>query len=135
MFTRHKPGLHHLLAALGLDVSFDRATDNFLYRCGEDGSEIDVLDLVGGYGALLLGHNHPELIAAATHFFAAGKVNHAQGSICQGTQTLANELNRRVGGDYCTVFANSGTEAVEAALKHALLETGGRFMSSSGVGR
>jgi acetylornithine/succinyldiaminopimelate/putrescine aminotransferase/predicted amino acid dehydrogenase len=123
--TRHKPGLHHLLAAIGLDLSFDRATNDFLYYRGDDGREIEVLDLVSGYGTLLLGHNHPELIAAATRFFAAGKVNHAQGSIRHGAQAIACELSRRVGGDYCTMLANSGTEAVEAALKHALLETGG----------
>lgn len=126
MFTRHKPGLHHLLAAIGLDVSFERADGSYLYCFNEDGREIEVLDFVTGYGTLLLGHNHLELVATATRFFAAGKVNHAQGSIRHGARALANELNRRVGGDYFTVLANSGTEAVEAAIKHALLETGGR---------
>lgn len=128
MFTAYKPGLQSLLAAIGLDVSFDRARQDFLYCRGDDGKEVEVLDLVGGYGALLLGHNHPQLTAAAMEFFASGTANHAQGSIRHGAEALANDLNVRVGGDYCTILANSGTEAVEAALKHALLETTGRTL-------
>ena len=76
----------------------------------------------------LLGHHHPELVAAATRFLISGQANHAQGSIRHGAERLAQSLSSRVGGDYCIVLANSGTEAVEAALKHALLETQGHTL-------
>src|SRR6185369_13477517 len=39
---------------------------------------------------------------------------------------LARRLSERAEGDYCVIFGNSGAEAVEAALKHAMLETGAR---------
>ncbi len=126
--ARHKPGLRNLLTAVGLDVVYERADGDLLYYRETSGKEVAIVDLVGGYGTLLLGHRHPELIAAATRFLVSGKVNHAQGSIRQGAEQLAQLLNARVGGDYCSIFANSGTEAVEAALKHALLETRGQTL-------
>lgn len=121
--TRHKPGLECLLKAVGLDVVYERAEGDLLYYRDSHADEVEVLDLVGGYGVLLLGHHHPEIVAAVTTFLASGHANHVQGSIRRGAAQLANVLNLRVGGDHCTILANSGTEAVEAALKHAMLET------------
>ena len=47
---------------------------------------------------------------------------------------LASALSQRAGGDYCAVFANSGTEAVEIAIKHAIHETGSRtFVALEGA--
>ncbi len=106
-------------------MAYQRASQDELFYRGDDGQEIAVLDLVGGYGSTLLGHNHPALNATACQFFSSGKVNHAQGSMRSGAAALAEALNDRSGGDYCSLFANSGTEAIEAALKHAMLETGG----------
>ncbi|QEG38252.1 aminotransferase class III-fold pyridoxal phosphate-dependent enzyme [Roseimaritima ulvae] len=128
--VRHKPGLHNLLSAMGMDLTYHRASGDFLFYRDSGDAEVQVLDLVGGYGTLLLGHNHPGVLAAATEFLQSGNVNHAQGSLRQGAQQLANVLNARLRGDFCAVFANSGTEAVEAALKHAMLETGGRTLIS-----
>lgn len=121
----HKPGLRNLLRTIRLDVNYERAAGDLLYYRDATGREVEVLDLVGGYGTLLLGHNHPDLIAEAAQIFASGRPNHTQGSIRSGAERLAQKLSARAGGDYCAVFANSGAEAVEAALKHALLETGG----------
>lgn len=121
-----KPQIGRLLQAVGLDVSYERAAGDHLYYRNEQGREVEVLDLVGGYGSLLLGHNHPALVKEAQQFFAAGRPLHAQGSLREAGERLAKELSRRAGGGYRAVLANSGAEAVEAALKHALLETGGR---------
>ena len=60
-----KPGLASLLGAFGLDVSYHRAAGDHLYYRDDEGNEVEVLDLVGGYGASLLGHNHPELLDTA----------------------------------------------------------------------
>ncbi len=123
--VRHKPGLKDLLRVLGLDVVYHRAEGDLLYYRQSDGQEIEVVDFVGGYGVLSLGHHHPEIVKAITNFLASGQANHVQGSIRPGALQLADALNARSRGDYCTILANSGTEAVEAALKHAMLETQG----------
>jgi acetylornithine/succinyldiaminopimelate/putrescine aminotransferase/predicted amino acid dehydrogenase len=121
-----KPRLTQLLRTLRLDVTYTRAAGNFLYYRDEANKEVEVLDLVGGYGSLLLGHSHPSLVAEAQRLLAAGQPIHAQGSVRRYAAKLAAELSRRAQGDFCVVFANSGAEAVETAMKHAMLETGGR---------
>lgn len=122
----HQPHLSQLLGALCLDVVYHRAAGDYVYYRDRDGSEVEVLDLVGGYGSLLLGHSHPALVAEAQRILSSGRPFHVQGSLRQAAGDLAGELSRRAEGDYCVVFGNSGTEAVEAALKHAMLETGTR---------
>ena len=121
-----KPRLTQLLETLCLDVHFVRGAGCHLYYRDAMGDEIEVLDLVGGYGSLMLGHAHPVLVAEARRLLAAGLPVHSQGSKSPLAESLARELSRRAGGDYCVVFGNSGTEAVEAAVKHAMLETGSR---------
>jgi acetylornithine/succinyldiaminopimelate/putrescine aminotransferase/predicted amino acid dehydrogenase len=121
-----KPRLTQLLETLRLDVHFERGAGSHLYYRDAQGAEVDVLDLVGGYGSLMLGHNHPELVAEAQRLLAAGHPVHTQGARSMLAESLAHELSRRAGADYCVVYGNSGTEAVEAAVKHAMLETGSR---------
>lgn len=121
-----KPKLRDLLRTLKLDVTFDRGEGSWLFYHDEAGREIRVLDLVGGYGSLLLGHNHPALVSEAQSLLETGRPFHVQGSVRAYAEKLAAELSRRAGGVYRVVFANSGTEAVEAAMKHAMLESGSR---------
>jgi acetylornithine/succinyldiaminopimelate/putrescine aminotransferase/predicted amino acid dehydrogenase len=120
-----KPQLCQLLDLIRIGVVFERAQGDYLYH-RRDGREIGVLDLVGGYGSLLLGHHHPALVAEAQRLLAEGRPIHSQGSRHELSGRLARELSRRAGDDYRVVFANSGAEAVEAAIKHAMLETGSR---------
>ncbi|HUF61382.1 MAG TPA: aminotransferase class III-fold pyridoxal phosphate-dependent enzyme [Verrucomicrobiales bacterium] len=120
-----KPRLSHLLQTLRIDVTYERAEGTHLYYRGENGREVAVLDLAGGYGSLLLGHAHPVLVAEAQRLIASRPI-HAQGSLREYAARLAAALARRAGDDYCVLFGNSGAEAVEAAMKHAMLETGGR---------
>lgn len=124
--SHFKPRLNHLLRTLRLDVSYERGQGNYLYYRDQAGCEIPVLDLVGGYGSLLLGHAHPALVAEAQQLLTSGRPVHTQGARRDYAAKLACELSQRAGGDYCAVFGNSGAEAVEAAMKHALLETGSR---------
>jgi len=120
----HHPRLSKLLQALRLDVVYHRAAGDFVFYRDENGIETEVLDLVCGYGSLLLGHSHPALVAEAQQFLSSGRPLHVQGSMREGACQLATELSRRANGDFCAVFGNSGAEAVEAAMKHAMLETG-----------
>ncbi|MCX5387494.1 aspartate aminotransferase family protein [Streptomyces sp. NBC_00083] len=123
-----EPHLLAVLAAAGLDVEYVRGAGNTLYRLGDDGQELPVLDFAGGYGSLMFGHNHPEIVAEAQRLLAAQSPIHAQFSSHPYANRLAAELNRIIhretGTDepYYATFANSGAEAVEAAVKHAELD-------------
>lgn len=121
--TYLKPYVARLLSAIGLDVIYHRAAGDWLYYCDEAGNERAVLDMVGGFGAGLLGHNHPELIAAAQAvltaqrpFLAQASVRSLAGQLAQRLATIAESVT---GQAYIVTLANSGAEAVEAALKHA----------------
>jgi len=112
-----KPKFSRLLSSLGLSKNYIRATGNYLIS--ESGER--VLDCISGFGSAILGHNHPELIRALIEDLSAGVPIVAQGSIHSDTALLAERLNRFVPGDreYFVHFSNSGTESVEAAIKHA----------------
>ncbi|MEU7755029.1 aminotransferase class III-fold pyridoxal phosphate-dependent enzyme [Micromonospora sp. NPDC049171] len=120
-----EPQMLGFLAQLGIDVEFIRAEGDTLFYRNDAGEDVPVLDVAGGYGALILGHNHPEIVDAARDFFAAGRPVLAQASR-QSDPTLVarllNDILRREFGDpepYYAVFANSGAEGVEVAMKHA----------------
>lgn len=123
-----KSHLSEIFTALGLDVAYTRASGNTLYYLDGKGNEVPVLDLLGGYGALILGHNHPRINAAAVQLLDRQVPVHAQFSLRERAGELAHRLNqifrREVSGndDFNVTFANSGAEAVEAAIKHAELE-------------
>src|SRR5262249_5861226 len=125
--TLVRPRLAELLQLLHLDVTFTRAEGCYVWP---EGSARPVLDLVGGYGTLLFGHNHPQLVQAAVDYFRAGRPVHVQGSLKPLTGELAARLSR---GAYHVLFANSGAEAVEAALKHVLLERRGPIVALEGA--
>lgn len=63
------------MRALKLDVGYHRGVGSQLFYRDPAGNEIEVLDCVGGYGSLLLGHAHPVLMSAATRFWAEQRVN------------------------------------------------------------
>ena len=133
--NHHKPSLQRLLTALGLDIDYTRGRGASLFcsqkSIGGDRNADDecaVLDLVGGFGALLLGHSPPTLVALGRKLLEDERPFCSQGSRAALAEQLAEQLSQRAGGDFCCVFSNSGAEAVEAALKHALLETGGRTL-------
>jgi acetylornithine/succinyldiaminopimelate/putrescine aminotransferase/predicted amino acid dehydrogenase len=124
--THLRPRLQELLRSLRLDVTYHRGSGDLVYYRDDEGTDHEVLDLVGGFGSLLLGHSHPELIAQARQLLAAERPIHTQGSTRHYAQRLAAALSERAGGDFQVIFGNSGAEAVEVAMKHAMLETGGR---------
>jgi acetylornithine/succinyldiaminopimelate/putrescine aminotransferase/predicted amino acid dehydrogenase len=117
-----RPALARFLYAIGLDAVYEQASGDRLWR-RKGGELIEVLDLVGGFGANLFGHHHPELVAEMQAVLARKTPVLAQGSYRMGAARLAEALRRRV-GDYIVILTNSGAETVEAALKHATLEMG-----------
>ena len=81
------------------------------------------LDFCGGYGVFTLGYLHPKVVAAVReqldHMALSSRV-----FFNAKTAALAQELARIAPGDLeISFFSNSGTEAVEAALKTARLST------------
>ena len=81
------------------------------------------LDFAGGYGVFTLGHSHPRVVAAVRAqldlMSLAGKT-----MFDPLAGRLARELARITPGDLeISFFANSGTEAVEGALKLARAAT------------
>ncbi|MBI4862848.1 MAG: aminotransferase class III-fold pyridoxal phosphate-dependent enzyme [Candidatus Riflebacteria bacterium] len=125
-----RPELARLLAALRLDVAYTRGQGDTL--AFDDGrGEETVLDLLGGYGACLFGHNHPEIVAVARTMLDSLTPVHAQASLRTGAGELARALSDQVrawAGEECvTTLTNSGAEAIEAAIKMAQLERATRF--------
>jgi 3-acetyloctanal aminotransferase len=122
-FRRHiNPLLADFLQTLHCDRVFRKADGVVL----TDTEGRDYLDFVAGYGCLNLGHN-PTTVTSALQAFLSGKEpNFVQYvSFPRQTALLAERLCQRVGGGMERVFfSNSGTEAIEAALKLARAATG-----------
>jgi acetylornithine/succinyldiaminopimelate/putrescine aminotransferase/predicted amino acid dehydrogenase len=121
-----RPRLAQLLSAFSLDIVYHRALGDFLYYRGSEGEEIEVLDMIGGFGASLFGHNNPELVGIARQIHSLKRPFNAQASVRSYAGLLAQELSKRVGEttarSYVVTLASTGSEAVEAAIKHAELE-------------
>ncbi|MFE0423656.1 aminotransferase class III-fold pyridoxal phosphate-dependent enzyme [Streptomyces sp. NPDC058953] len=120
--NRVNPPMARLFAAHGLDRVFTRGSGSTLTT--SDG--VDYLDFVAGYGCLNLGHNHPRITEALRGFLDAGTPTFVQYvSMPTKTAELAERLSDLAPGRLDRVFfSNSGTEAVEAALKVARAGTG-----------
>ncbi len=120
------PRLASLLEALRLDVHFIRGEGDYLYY-KLNGIEKKVLDLVGGFGAGLLGHNHPDIKKAMMAFLETDQpALNSQGSLHHYPALLARELNtifsKNTGRYFKVQFGNTGAEAMEIALHHAYFE-------------
>ncbi len=120
------PYMAELLETLKLDKVYVKGKGDYLFF--RDGDSLRrVLDLVGGFGSGLLGHNHPKIKEAMCQFVEAGyPALNNQGSQYYYPGLLARELNRifskKTGRYFKVQFASSGTEAVEKALHHAYYE-------------
>ncbi|MFZ2642979.1 MAG: aspartate aminotransferase family protein [Verrucomicrobiia bacterium] len=111
-------------------IFWERARDCNIWDA--DGNRY--LDLTAAFGVASVGHNNPHVTAAARR--QLGRLAHAMGDV------HPNELKVRLAGELSALtferwsrsigthdsgkvlFANSGSEAVEAALKTAMLATG-----------
>jgi len=102
-------------------VFWERATGANVW----DADDNRYLDLTAAFGVASVGHGNPQVVTALRK--QAGRLIHAMGDVHPNELKLklARELvaltfrrNARV------IFANTGTEAVEAALKTAAIHTG-----------
>jgi ornithine--oxo-acid transaminase len=115
------PQMGRILRTLGFDRS---------WRGGEGAHLIDAdgeryLDLFGGYGVFAIGRNHPAAIAAMRDTLAAQTANLPQLGVTLLSGVLAEQLLARAPDSVAAMVpANTGTEAVEAAIKISRAATG-----------
>jgi putrescine aminotransferase len=82
------------------------------------------IDCVGGYGVANVGHNHPVVVQALIEQLLQGTPP-ARPFITQLPVRLAEALSMLTGGRLaCSFVCNSGSEAVDTALKLARLQSG-----------
>lgn len=114
------PGMANILSFGGFGIPEDRAQGCYIW----DASGRKFLDCVGGYGAFSLGHLNPKVVEAVkkqlekdalkSQFFLSSEL----GDACE---LLASVLPGDINYSF---LCNSGTEAVEGALKCARIHTG-----------
>ena len=115
------PQMGRIVRTLG----FDR-----VWTGGEGAHLIDAegnryLDLFGGYGVFAIGRNHPDAVAAVQEAMAARTGNLPQLGVTLLSGVLAEQLIARAPASVAAMVpANTGTEAVETAIKVARAATG-----------
>jgi len=119
--TRHlNTQMVRVLQAIGYDVGFQRGSGQYLY----DREGARYLDLLSGFGVFAIGRNHPALRNALKSVLDAELPNLVQMDVPTLAGVLAERLLARVPYLDKVFFTNSGTEAVEAAIKFARGATG-----------
>ena len=113
------PDLARTMRMTGLGVVEDHAQGCYVW----DTEGQKYLDMAGGYGVFCLGHSHPHVIAAVEKQLHKMSLS-AKVFFTAQQAKLAKKLAEITPGDLkYTIFCNSGTEAVEGALKIARLTT------------
>src|SRR5262249_2369004 len=79
------------------------------------------LDFVSSWGALILGHAHPEVVTAVSE---ASRLGTTFGAPCAGEVELAERVTASYPGLEQVRFVSSGTEAVMSAIRAARAFTG-----------
>jgi ornithine--oxo-acid transaminase len=115
------PQFMRMLRTIGFDRVWTRAEGQYLYD--EDGTRF--LDLLGGFGMFNVGRNNPRVRAALVEALELETPGSVQLGVSLLPGLLAEELLKRTPDRLARVlFTNSGTEAVEAALKLGRAATG-----------
>lgn len=122
LHSRHvNPVFVKMLKAIGFNKNYVRGQGAYLWDA--DGNKY--LDLLTGWGVFALGRNHPKIKAAIADVLAQDLPNLVRMDCGALAGQAAELLTRRAGGQLSRVFfCNSGTEAVEGALKFARCVTG-----------
>lgn len=122
------PNLARLMGFAGFGVEM---VGDGCYIIDHEGRKF--LDCLGGYGCFTFGHRNPRIIQAVKdqldHITLSGKA-----FFSKNAADLAEKLAKLSPGDLqISFFSNSGTEAVEAALKFAKAATGkSKIVSTNG---
>lgn len=123
-FTLHERHLNtqmvQMLKTIGYDRRYVRAEGPYLY----DAEGNDYLDLLSGFGVFALGRNHPTVKAALRDVLEADLPDMVQLDASLLSGLLAERLLKHATPGLTKMFfCNSGTEAVEAAIKFARYAT------------
>ncbi len=119
LFDRHlNPQLVRVLRTIGFDIDYVRAEGPYLFDAAGD----RYLDLLSGFGVFAVGRNHPAVIRALQQVLDA----RARRASCRWTSRCSQACSPSACSPACrgldkVFFCNSGTEAVEAAIKFAAL--------------
>ncbi|MBO0809952.1 MAG: aspartate aminotransferase family protein [Actinobacteria bacterium] len=114
------PQLPRMLHAIGFDRVYERAEGAYLYDA--DGNRY--ADFLSGFGVFAVGRNHPVVRSALHDMLDAELADMVQFDCGLLPGLLAEKLLAQAPGLDRAYFCNSGTEAVEAALKFARYATG-----------
>ena len=120
LFARH---INPVLTEIGGDIVKTIVRGENCHIWDDQGNKY--LDFVSGFGSVNVGHNHPEVVSALKGVLEENAPGFIQSSINPLTTALAERLIT-ISPDSLefVFFGNSGTEAVEAALKTARVATG-----------
>lgn len=123
-FTLHEKYLNNqmvrVLQTIGYDRTYKRALGQYLYD--DQGNEY--LDLLSGFGVFAIGRNHPTVVNALQETLTLELPNLVQMDVSLLSGLLAKEILKTTPENLDKMFfCNSGTEAVEAAIKFARYTT------------
>lgn len=109
-----------VLRTIGYDRNYKRAVGQYLY----DENNNEYLDLLSGFGAFAIGRNHPTVISALQETLTMELPNLVQMDVSLLSGLLAKDILATCPDNLQKMFfCNSGTEAVEAAIKFARYTT------------
>jgi len=114
------PQVQRTLHAIGFDKNYVRGAGAYLYDDRGDA----YLDMLAGFGVFALGRNHPVVRQAIHDVLDADLGDLTQFDAPPLAALLAEALLKKTPHLDRVYFGNSGTEAVEAALKFARYATG-----------
>src|SRR3954469_15263084 len=124
-YQLHERHLNRTLVAaqrvIGFDKVYARAEGAYLY----DMDDRDYLDFLSGYSVFNIGRNHPVVRRAIRDVLDLDLPNMVQMDCSLLSGLLAEAITKRTPPHLDSVFfCNSGTEAIEGALKFARAATG-----------
>ncbi|HXN34050.1 MAG TPA: aminotransferase class III-fold pyridoxal phosphate-dependent enzyme, partial [Polyangiaceae bacterium] len=113
------PQMVRMLKTIGFDRHYTRAEGAYLF----DKAGHRTLDLLSGFGVFAVGRNHPTVKRALMDVLGADLPNLVQMDVSPLAGLFAERLLSHLPGQERVFFCNSGTEAVEAAIKLARAAT------------
>lgn len=116
------PQLPRMLHTIGFDKFYERAEGAYFY----DAEGNDYLDMLAGFGIFALGRHHPVVRSAVQQVMDLDLPDLTRFDCSPLPGLLAEQLLSYAPGLDRVFFGNSGTEAVETALKFARYATGRR---------
>jgi ornithine--oxo-acid transaminase len=114
------PQMPRMLHAIGFDKVYTRAEGAYLY----DAEGNKYADFLAGFGVFAAGRNHPVIKQALHDALDLDAAGWTQFDCPPLAARLGERLVERTPGMDRVFFCNSGTEAVESALKFARYATG-----------